>query len=237
MRSQSTLYTVCLLLLILPVRPAQAGTVVSFDFDDAAGQFTTVPDFLLAPLTSDGWTDQDNTLTSFAGVSGRAAAARDWQDGNAFIFTLQVPAGQQLDLTRFDFEEKASATGPETWRLDIAGQQVAGASTAAGFQAHGEALTLTPLGGTIEIRLSGSAATSASGTWRVDNFSLQGQVSSVPLPAAGLLLASALLLLIRRIPYGQVRSAQAIPELSARGKVNRDCHLPHTADDGFCWYV
>jgi len=182
-----------LLLLLSP--PAGASIVVNYDFEDAIGLFTAAPGFVLTPLSADAWTDQDNTLTSFSGISGRAAAAKNWQDGNAFIFSITVPATQGLNLSRFDFDEKASATGPGNWRLDIAGMQVASATTSTSFLHQGGALTPTTLTGTIPIRLQASGATSASGTWRVDNFSLQGQLNSVPLPATWLLLFSTLVLL------------------------------------------
>jgi len=182
------------LLALLLMQPVSASVVAHFGFEDSSGLFSTAPESALTPLTIGDWSDQDNTLTSFSGVSGRAAAAKDWQDGNAFIFDILVPVGQSLNLTRFDFDEKASTTGATGWRLNIAGQEVANASTSTHFQHHGSGLALTPLSGTVPIRLAGSGASSGSGTWRVDNFSLQGELTSVPLPGAWLGLCSALLL-------------------------------------------
>ena len=187
-----------MLLLLLLSTPAGAGIVVNYDFEDATGLFTAVPGFVLSPLSADAWSDQDNTLTSFSGVSGRAAAAKNWQDGNAFIFSITIPATHSLGLNRFDFDEKASATGPGNWQLDIAGIRMASATTSTSFQHQGGTLAPTTLTGTIPIHLRANGATSSSGTWRVDNFSLQGQLSSVPLPAAWVLLFSALLLLGRQ---------------------------------------
>ncbi len=187
-----------LLLLWLLSTPARAGVVVSFDFEDASGLFTADPGFVLAPLAAAAWRDLDDTLTSFSGVGGRAIAARDWQDGNAFAFSMDIPATHTLSLSRFDFDEKSSATGPGHWQLDIDGKQVAGATTSRSFQHQGGTLASTALTGTVRILLLGDGATSSSGTWRVDNFSLRGQLSSIPLPATWILLASALLSLGRR---------------------------------------
>ena len=92
--------------------------------------------------------------------------------------------GQLLQLSRFGFEQSASASGPLSWALSIDDVHVASGATSVGFQAISEDLALDGITGSFLLALSGDGASSNAGTYRIDNFFLEGSVSAVPLPGA-----------------------------------------------------
>jgi hypothetical protein len=59
--------------------------------------------------------------------------------------------------------------------------------------------SLTGITDTITVALSGYNATSNSGTYRLDNFSLTGAVSSVPLAPGVIFMSSGLAFLLARL--------------------------------------
>ncbi|MCC7412689.1 MAG: hypothetical protein IT495_13820 [Gammaproteobacteria bacterium] len=173
---------------------AAAATVLAYDFDDGAGGLRLAPAAEATFITAGPLADIDGTITDLTGVSGRAAAAKDWHDGNAFVFALTVAPGVALVLEGLAFAERASASGPTAWSLAVAGTEVAsGATTSGTFGVHDQPLAGAPLTGLVTFTLAGSGATTASGTWRIDDLVLRGALHAVPLPAAGWLFASAVL--------------------------------------------
>jgi hypothetical protein len=163
---------------------AEAATLGFFDFDSASGEFTTVADTLAAHVGSTVLSDSDGTLTSVTGVSGFAASARDWDDGNAFLFTLTADPGYHMVVDGYSFSERASATGPTSWRLLLNGLEVAIGSTHPAFTAMSGVLPEFGPASTVQVFLTADGAVSTSGTWRIDNLVLNGTVAPVPLPPA-----------------------------------------------------
>ncbi len=176
-----------------------ATPIVVFDFDGPGGGFENAPELAAAGITINPWSDLDGTLTNFTGNPGRAVAARDWHDGNELGFAIQVLPGFALTLDGFAFDQRASSSGPLDWQLSIGGIPLTGGLTSLGFTSLAEPLSLSGLSGLIPVALFGSGASSASGTWRIDNFSLTGQLQTlstpVPEPQSWLLLLGGLALL------------------------------------------
>lgn len=163
-----------------------------------------------AELTGAGaaWSDLDGTLTDLNGQggTGRAIAARSWHDGNAFVFTLNLATGFKLDLTSIEFYEQGSSggqgLGPTQWKLSINGSDITGLQPA--FRGNPGAVrsiddTVLPdaLTGLVSFEIFATGSENGTGvasnaTWRIDNFTLTGDLTPIPVPAAAWLFGSAL---------------------------------------------
>lgn len=167
-----------------------SSVLTSFDFDGETGDFTNGPDVVAAGLVVPGWYAATGSVSDFGGVEGRALAARNFAAGNALVLDVTIAPGFSVDLSAVGFDHVASASGPTQWTLHIAGADILGGSTPSSFERVDDMFDLGPLSGNLRIELRGLGASSNSGTYRVDNFSLSGSVSPVPLPGAIILAAS-----------------------------------------------
>jgi hypothetical protein len=175
------------------IADARSAPILAFDFDGADGGFTDQPALLASGLTASGWSDRDGTLTDFAGNPGRAIAASGWNDGNALRFVLTTAANAFLDLEGWSFDQRASASGPLGWRLRIGEILIAAGDTTLAFATMSGASMIRDLNGSFTVELEADGASSAAGTWRIDNFTLSGALRTVPEPATAGLAALALL--------------------------------------------
>ncbi|MFT4561695.1 MAG: hypothetical protein ACI9BW_001437 [Gammaproteobacteria bacterium] len=194
-------YFVCLTLAVVyatfPTCSPASTDIVSFDFDDSNGSFENAPEILNFGLATLPWAVQRGTLTDFSGSpsSGRAIGARSFVDGNSLIFELIVEHGFSASIDGYAFEHLASASGPSAWEFWIDGSVYSGGGLSGNYDLVNGALSLEDLTGSVFIAVAGSAASSNSGTYRLDNFVLTGTVSSVPLAPSLLLFGSGLSLL------------------------------------------
>jgi len=204
---------------------AQAATVstpvtVKYLFNSAATPGTFLnpgldPGLTLpATLTSfTAWSDSDATLINLNGQSGtdKAIAARSWHDGNAFNFSFDVAAGSRLGISQIDFWQQGSngaqGNGPTSWTMSINGQQIGNGTTNLGNPGGSRSLSFAaaPLEfvGTVAFSIFATGATDGTGsaanaTWRIDNFTITGDVAPVPVPGAVWLMGSALVALAAR---------------------------------------
>jgi hypothetical protein len=184
----------CLLAVALPT---QAATIVLYDFDASGGGFENRPEALATNISASAWSVRDGTLTDDPGNPGSAIVARSWHgdNGNAFTFHITVDPGYRLTLDGFSFDQWASGTGPSNWTLSIGGNSAASGITSTTFTNRSGSLSLGNFSGVVSVILFGNGGkeSTAQGTWRVDNFTLTGNVTHAPLPASLGLLASALL--------------------------------------------
>jgi len=106
-----------------------------------------------------------------------------------WAFALTVSNGVQAGLSSFSFDDKASTAGPKNFDVQISANSSfspviydsGSNSTHTGFTTTPmNMLTLsnTGLTGTVYFRIYGYGASSASGTWRVDNVNVQGTITS-----------------------------------------------------------
>lgn len=167
---------------------APAATLLRFEFDQADGSFTAVPTLLAEGLTA-SWNDDAGLLTDLAGVSGRALAASGFTAGNALHLAIELAPGLSLVAEQLSVTLRASASGPNSWQLATGGVlQSSGAATAQ-FRTFDIALALAPANGSMRFDLLGLGATAASGTLRIDNVQLLGQLTAVALPGPLFLVA------------------------------------------------
>ncbi|HAZ61397.1 MAG TPA: hypothetical protein DCY89_07490 [Gammaproteobacteria bacterium] len=181
--------------------------ILAYSFDQGE-LFRASADLQATGLLANVWTTVVGTGTSATGNPGRAISASRWDgDGNAFVLRVNLLPGHTLSLTGFGFDERASGTGAQQWLLRIAELDLAQGRTHTAFTRHAGLVSLPgSLSGQFDIVLSGWGASSGSGTWRMDNFFLEGQVLGptgvatqiIPLPPALALLAGPLLLCPRR---------------------------------------
>jgi len=189
--------------------------VLAYAFDQGE-LFRATADHLADGLHANTWTLAAGGGTSTAGNPGRALSANGWDgDGNAFVLRVSLAPGHTLALTGFGFDERASGTGAQVWSLRIADVSLAEGRTHTSFTRHAGLLSLPgPLSGQFDVVLAGWGASSGSGTWRMDNFFLEGQVLApagasphvIPLPGALALLAGPLLLCPRRRRPGPLQA-------------------------------
>jgi hypothetical protein len=177
--------------------PARAATLAAYDFDAGDGGFTAQPATLAPDIVVSTWRDADGSLTAYAGAPGRALGARHFTDGNSLLWSARAATGRALQLDGLRFDQQASTSGPKFWALRVNGDLVASGATTTTFTAVHVPLAL-PAQDHVEFALDGFEASSAQGTWRIDNFQLLGATAPVPVPPALPLLASGLLLLARR---------------------------------------
>ena len=174
--------------MFVPTAPVRAESLLLFDFENDAGDFENMPDQVAAHLTVSGWTDLDGTLTNFAGNPGKALAARSFDDGNTLALTIEVEPGFRMNLNSYSFDQRASSQGPMNWSLAVDSATIASGPTSLDFTTVAAESLLAGMGGAVTVTVSGTDGATSSGTFRVDNFSLSGQITAVPLPPSLLLL-------------------------------------------------
>jgi len=180
---------------------AHAALLAHFDFEDAGGSFSNVAEDVAANLAVGAWRDADGTVQSVSNAPGFALSSRSYHDGNRLLLSLTPATGFRLQLDGLHFDHRATSTGPTTWQLNLADTVLASGSATTTFTTEQLGWTTRVFDGPVEFALSGAGATSAAGTWRIDNVTLHGSlqaVSAVPVPAAGWLFGGSLLALWRR---------------------------------------
>ena len=174
-------------------------TIVGYDFEDLSGAFENAPEISISTVEPTPWFDLRGSLTDFTGNPGRALAARTFLDGNTMMLVLNVLPGFSAQLDGYSFDHLASASGPMNWELEINTTPIASGATSTSFTNVSGALSLTDITDSITVELFGSAASSNSGTYRLDNFVLSGTVTPVPLAPSILLFGSALAFVSTRL--------------------------------------
>lgn len=188
------------LVSMLTVSTAEAAVIAHFDFEDAAGNFSNVAEQVAPQLSVSAWSDADGTLKSVSGnpSSGFALTAKSFDDGNAYLLTLTPAAGFALDFTGIAFDHRISSTGPTAWQLQLNGVPFANGLTSTSFKTETINLSSAPGVNPLVVAIRGTGAGSSVGTLRLDNVTLNGNLSAVPLPASIWLLGPALVGLVNR---------------------------------------
>jgi hypothetical protein len=187
---RTILATLLAISLMLDAPPSLAEVLLSFDFDDGLGGFENTADYALPQLAVGSWTDLDGTLTNFSGNPGKALAARSFDDGNTLEFTFELARGFVLDIDGYAFDQRASSQGPAIWVLAIDSTTVGSGDTSLDFAPVAGQHPMTGLSGVITVGITGTGGATNSGTLRIDNFSLSGEITAVPFPSSLLLLGS-----------------------------------------------
>jgi PKD repeat protein len=177
---------------------ASSGTLAYWSFD-GSGTVTnaslTAPAISALPVTV---SNVSGSLTNFAGnpSTGQAIAASGFTqlagppatNYSYFAFALTVTNAYQVSLTSFSFDDRASGTGPTNFTVQVSQQPnflsviydsgiKTGHTAFATTPMNTFALTNSGLTGTIYFRIYAYKASNSLGTWRLDNFNVQGDVT------------------------------------------------------------
>ncbi len=191
--------------------PLPAAQLVDYDFDDSTPSASAVA----AHLTASG-------ITGGSGISvfaykpgnpdtGLALSATKWttsatyDPNDYFEVTLTPATGYQLTLSNFQVDARRSDTGPQTWELR---SSVDGFGTVLGSETLPISSDFYPaqqlsipkayanLDSAVTFRMYGYGAsgTLGTGTLRIDNLIIDGEITPVPEPAGWFVLAGLVLL-------------------------------------------
>ena len=119
--------------------------------------------------------------TAISGTGWNVSDGVKWWD-----FTVTANAGYLLDLTSLTFDDQKSSTGPADWSVTINGvvaasnQATHGAFSTSPMNTNGlSAIAFQDLT-SADVRIFGFGASGSSGTWRLDNVTLNGNVTQIP---------------------------------------------------------
>ncbi|MCB0820090.1 MAG: hypothetical protein KDC13_05675, partial [Bacteroidetes bacterium] len=147
--------------------------------------YTVAPSTLDANLSSSSWATSSASFTSFAGSSGQALSINNSSGTPTYTLTFNVASGYTLDIASISFWRQRSTSGAQNWSMTINGGSTVASGTVPTSGANTGNQTIsgyTGLSGTVTIVLNLSGA-SGTGTFRLDDFTINGTVSSSgPLP-------------------------------------------------------
>ncbi len=165
------------------------GQVVYFqEFDSPpAGSgmtYSGTPTAIAANLMDNGWSTTSN-FTNYTGSNGQSLSLTTSAGTPTVTLTLTVASNYTLDISSFDYWLRRSNSGAQNYDLKVNGNSVATGTVPTSGSFQGPITPTTPVTGltgtvTIEFALSGA---SGSGTFRVDDFTIEGAVNSLT-PAA-----------------------------------------------------
>ncbi len=170
-----------LLILFLMVSIITRSQVYMHDFGTtgiSAHPYNIAPGTLNANLSGSSWSNSTVNWTSYAGSNGEAIALSNSGGAPTITLTFNVAAGYNLNIASFNFWCQRSSTGAQNWSMTINGIATGSGTiptTGAAIGTTNVANPVNNLSGTITVIISLSGA-SATGTFRVDDFTLNGTV-------------------------------------------------------------
>jgi gliding motility-associated-like protein len=140
--------------------------------------YTAAPSILNPNLSGSSWTNSTGTWTNAGGASGQAIMLNP-SGTTTITLAFNVAGSYQATITSFNFWRQRSNSGPQNWSMTINGIPVGSGTTPAAGSATGNtnvASPVTGLTGTVTVVLTLTNGT--GGTFRLDDFTLNGSVSS-----------------------------------------------------------
>ena len=186
--------------LLVVLLQTQAAIVYQYGFENLCGNLCTfaspwtgTPDVLATGLSNSSWaTDYSGGFISYAGSCGGTTCQalsishNIYPANTTYTLTLTVNAGYTLNITGISYWDRESVTGPTNTTITVNGstafnnialQGTAGANT--GLMPA----TYNNITGTVTLVMTLTGATSANGTFRLDDFVIEGTVASSSTPA------------------------------------------------------
>lgn len=147
--------------------------------------YTVNPVIYHPNLQNFSWYNNKNAWNSYPGSSGMAIGLSNSSGVPELTLEFQVQTGFQLSIQAFSFWRQRSNTGAQNWSMSINGIDVGNGS----IPTVGSNIGLTAvsnvidnLTGIIKIVLTLSGGTAGTGTFRLDDFTLYGNVSAICTP-------------------------------------------------------
>ena len=175
----------------------KAAVIYQYGFENLCGNLCTTaspwtgtPDVLATGLSSSSWaTNYSGGFISYDGSCGNtscqalAISHNNEPSSTTYTLTFTVNAGYTLSITDLSFWNRESATGPTTANITINGTTAVSNLALAGLTgANTGALTpatgFNNLTGTFTLVITLSGATGAAGTFRLDDFVIDGTIAS-----------------------------------------------------------
>ena len=177
------------------VAPAavSASPLAAFSFDGPGSSFDAGPGTLAPGLTSAVWRDDAGRLGDLAGNPGRALSVSGFTGTNVLHLVLNQSDAQRFALERLRFDIRASASGPSSWTISHAGNTLASGAVSTSFRSFDVPLGLVSSARELVLDLHGMGASAITGTLRLDNVRLEGELRPVPLPGSIFLFVTPLL--------------------------------------------
>lgn len=186
-----------------------AAQLVVFSLDGASGDEVSLSSDAVPANAAVSDLVRGGGVSPASGAS--AFAARSWALGgfegdDYFGFSIEPNEGFQLELSTLEFDERRSGSGIRAWEvrtsLDGFSSALSPGSVAVpdNTSTRVDQVVSFPESGAsgvvdeLMIRIYGYGAEGASGTWRVDNIELFGNITPVPEPRSAALCVGALLL-------------------------------------------
>jgi hypothetical protein len=176
--------------LFLNVLVARGAVVYQHDFGtvDITGKpYTAAPVVVDAHIQAGStWDTSASGFTSYAGRSGKALSLSNSSGTPTFTLSFSLDAGYTFALESFSFWRQRSTNGAQNWTLSMNGTVVGSGSVPTTGADTGSLTPSTPLQGltgtiTVVLALSGA---SEIGTFRLDDFTLNGLVENTSTPNA-----------------------------------------------------
>ena len=130
-------------------------------------------------LSSSSWANSVNSWTSTIGATGEAIRLTTATPATITL-SFNVANNFQVEITSFNFWRQRSNFGPQNWEMKINGISAGSGTigtTGASIGATNVANTIAGLSGTVTVVITLSATT-GNGTFRLDDFTLDGSVTS-----------------------------------------------------------
>jgi hypothetical protein len=150
-----------------------SGVLATWDFTGAAGNQASTSASQSATGVSAGDAARSASLTAMTGANSINSSG--WATGASpdptkfYTFGLQPPSGCSMTLTSLAIDTKASATGPSSASVATSDDGFTQSSDVNPNAATAPALSVNASTAIVELRVYGYGASSASGTFRIQN--------------------------------------------------------------------
>ena len=175
-------------LLIVPISIKAQSVIYHHNFDtyQASVPYTIPPTTIAPEISNSQWTNNTDTQTwnDALGVTGNSLSS-DTSPGNTtpltiFTLTFDVAAGQQLEISSYEFAKMRSSFGAQNWTMYINGTMVGNGSLSSSWTNNTNSDVLAPISGltgTVTVSLEFNNHPTGSGSIRIDNFYLYGTLT------------------------------------------------------------
>jgi hypothetical protein len=157
------------------------GTLATYSLTGEPGsQSSTTVSSTATGLTA-GALARSAALTAVSGsgsINSSGWTTSSGRDGSEYYtLTLSPPSGCEMDLTGLSIDTKASATGPASAEASTSADNFASEASVTTNAITTPTLTVTDQTASVELRIYGYAASSAEGTFRIENtFTVTGSL-------------------------------------------------------------
>jgi len=145
---------------------------------------TPVPGIINSNLLDSAWTNSNSAWGSSAGSSGQAITLTAGTIATKTItLFVKVKPGFQASVTSFNFWRQRSGTGPTNWAMTINGISVGSGTTPTSGAAIGTTTVSNAVSnqtGMLTVLITLTGITGTAGTFRIDDFTLNGSVTPAP---------------------------------------------------------